>query len=410
MKIEEINMIDETIHAMNRVVIGAIYIDYPVYLLHLEYQKKNDDPMYFIDWAIIHFMKNQPKLDTMSVSKIIGMDYRLIQYRIKTLKEDGMVVEGADGFKITGNGEAFYFTEEEVPYVNASSDFLIDGRDLTIMPKVFYDDKGFIRFDENSIYPPTIVRGAQDIAIKQIVSKIEKMSFERKRSVGLPPESKNFSCIDGPSQGLLRIYLVFSCDKSNKCYKDIVYSNQIVNLPSIKEVIGKSYFNDGPKFNYGYDNLDVDKLRDTVLSLSTNGIESFLSYIFHWNDISEDWYKYGKESVLRPLTVHLNVENFSKSWNRRKLINCLNTGYNQHNEDNYFIRITVDTSDESLIKLLELDKRIEYSKRSTNLNDIDSIFDEFGKSYVRRNLVLLDRLDSLEDIDNRKYIIQEERK
>ena len=69
----EIQMIDETMQALNRVVIGAIYIDYPVYLLHLEYKKKNDDPMFFIDWAIMHFVSNQSNPDFISVSKIIGM-------------------------------------------------------------------------------------------------------------------------------------------------------------------------------------------------------------------------------------------------------------------------------------------------------------------------------------------------
>ena len=152
MRIEEINMIEDTMSAMNRLVIGAIYIDYPVYLVHLEYKKKNDDPMYFIDWAITHFMKSQPKLDSMSVSKIIGMDYRLIQYRIKNLKEDGMVIEHSDGFRITGAGESYFFNdEEEVPFINASSDFLIDGRSLSIMPKVFYDDKGFVSFDITNV-------------------------------------------------------------------------------------------------------------------------------------------------------------------------------------------------------------------------------------------------------------------
>lgn len=154
MRIEEINMIDETMQAMNRVVIGAIYIYYPVYLVHLEYKKKNDNPMFFIDWAITRFMKSQPKLDIASTAKIIGMDYRLVQYRIKTLKEDGMIVEGTDGFKITGKGEEYFFNEEDdVPYVNSSSDFLIDGRSLSIMPKVFYDDKGYVDFDKNSIFP-----------------------------------------------------------------------------------------------------------------------------------------------------------------------------------------------------------------------------------------------------------------
>ena len=412
MRIEEINMIEETMTAMNRMVIGAIYIDYPVYLVHLEYKKKNDDPMFFIDWAITNFMKSQPKLDSMSVSKIIGMDYRLILYRIKNLKEEGMVIESSEGLKITGKGETYFFNEEEeVPFVNASSDILIDGRDLSIMPKVFYDDKGYVSFDKNSIYSRIILNSSDDKAIKTLLANIEKMSYERKRSVGLPPESKDFSSTDSPSQGLLRMYLVFSCDHSNKCYKDIVYSNQIVNIPSIKEIVDKSYFNDGLRFNYGYDDLDAEKLRNKVYSFSTNGIKEFLQFIFYWNEVNDNWFKYEKESRKRPLSVSLDIDNFTKSWNRRKLIKCLEQGYNQYDkEDDFFVRVTVDTSDESLIRLIGLDKRIENSKKVSNLSDIDSVFNEYGESYVRKNLILLDRLDILEEIDNRKYIMQEERK
>lgn len=236
------------------------------------------------------------------------------------------------------------------------------------------------------------------------------MSNERKRSVGLPAESKEYCCTDAPSQGLLRIFLVFSCDQSNMCYKDIVYSNQVVNIESLKEIIDKSYFSDGLKFNYGYDNYDAELLRNKVFSFSSNGIKEFISYIFHWNDVDEKWYKYEKDSKSRPLSVFLDIDNFTKSWNCRKLIKCLEQGYNQFDNDDYFIRVTVDTSDKPLLKLMELDRRIENSKKTNNLNDIDSIFDEYGESYVRRGMVLLERLDSLEDIDNRMYITQEERK
>ena len=411
MRIDEINMIDETMRAMNRVVIGAIYIDYPVYMIHLEYKKKNDNPMFFIDWAIIHFMKKQPKLDIMSASKVIGMDYRLVQYRIKTLKEDGMINEGIDGFKITGTGESYYFNEEEeIPFVNASSDFLVDGRNLSIMPKIFYDEKGFVKYDENSIYPRTIIKSAEDPSIKLLLTKIEKMSNERKRSVGLPSESKDFLCTDAPSQGLLRVYLVFSCDKNNKYFKDIVYGNQIVNLPTIKEIVEKSYFNDGLEFNYGYDKIDAKLLRNKVFSFSSNGIKEFLSYIFYWNEVKDNWFKYESDSTTRPLSVSLDIENFTMSWICRKLIKCLEIGYNQYDVDDLFIRVTVGTTDKSLLKLIELDKKIDISKKTCNLNNIDSIFNEYGESYVRKNLVHLDRLDCLEVIDNRKFINQEERK
>lgn len=411
MRIDEIDMIDETMRAMNRIVIGAIYIDYPVYLVHLEYKKKNDDPMFFIDWAIVHCMKNQPKLDIMSVSKIIGMDFRLIQYRIKILKEDGIIIEGANGFKITRTGETYFFNEEEeVPYVNASSDFLIDGRSLTIMPKVFYDDKGYVTFDENSIYPRTIIKGIEDSSIKSLLKKIEKMPNENKRSIGLPAESKDFFCTDTPSQGLLKMYLVFSCDHENNCYKDIVYSNQVVSLPAINEIKDKTYFNDSLEFNFGYDNNDAEKLRNQVFSFSSKGIKEFLSHIFFWNDVNDKWYKYGSHSSTRPLSVSLDIDNFKMSWNCRRLIKCLENGYNQYDEDNFFIRVTVETSDKSLLRLIELDKKIDISKQKDNLNNIDSIFNEYGESYVRKGLIILDRLDCLEDIDNLKYINQEERK
>lgn len=415
MRNDEIQMIDETMRLLNREVIGAIYIDYPIYLLHLEYKKRNDDPMFFIDWAIIHFVNSQSNPDFVSVSKIIGMDYRLVQYRIKILKEDGMLIDKGNSYKITDIGKSYFFNEEdETPYVNASSDFLIDGKDLSIMPDIFYEDKGFITFNENSIYPRTILKGADDMSVKKVLSKIERMSDERKIAVGLPAESKDFRSVDAPSPGLLRLFLVFSCDHHNNSYKDIVYSKQIIDIPSLKEIVGKAYFKDGFVFNYGYDTLNVDKLRDKVFVLSTQYIKNLLSGkdSFYWNknDVSEDWFSYGSGSQLRPLSIILNMDNFSKNWNRRALISYLNLGYREFNDEELFFRLTVVSSDESLTKLIDFDKLIEGSKMSCNLSNIDDIYDEYGEAFVRKSLVLLDRLDFLETIDNRKYINQEERK
>ncbi len=415
MRFEEINMIDETMRNLGRVVIGAIYIDYPIYIIHLEYKKRNDDPMFFIDWAIMHFVSSQSNPDFVSVSRMIGMDYRLIQYRIKILKEDGMLVDESNSYKITDIGKSYFFDEKgEAPYVNASSDFLIDGKDLSIMPDIFYEDKGFITFNKNSIYPRTILKGADDISIKKVLSTIEKMSGKGKISVGLPSDSKDFQSVDSPTPGLLKMHLVFSCDSDNNFYKDIVYSKQIVDIPSLKEIAGKAYFKDGFVFNYGYDTLNVDKLRDKVFVLSTKYIKELLSGKdgFYWNkdDVSEEWFSYGSSSQLRPLSVRLNMDNFSKNWNRRALISYLNLGYREFNDEELFFRVTVVSSDESLTKLIDFDKQIEGSKMSCNLSNIDDIYDDYGEAFVRKSLVLLDRLDYLETIDNRKYINQEERK
>ena len=60
---------------------------------------------------------------------------------------------------------------------------------------------------------------------------------------------------------------------------------------AIKEIVDKSYFNDGLEFNYGYDNIDAELLRNKVFSFSSKGIKEFLSYIFYWNDVNDSWYR-----------------------------------------------------------------------------------------------------------------------
>lgn len=405
MRIDEINMIEKTIAEQNRTVVGAVYIDYPVYIIHLEYKKRNDDPMFYIDWAIMHFICNQPKLDTMSVAKIIGLDYGLILYRIRMLKDDGLISEDLDGFSITNSGKQMFFENlDERPYINASSDLLIDGRDLTIMPEIFYTNRGYVNFEENSIYPRKILKGTNTPIIKQILDSVEKMSYDRKSAIGLPAHSKNFTSVNAPSHGLLRLYLVFSCDSNNNNYKDLVYEGQIIDIPSIKEIIDKSCFRDNLEFNYGYDKSDVNQLRNKVFAFTINGIKEMLKDLFFWEQVSEKWFKYDKNSDVRPLTLNVTLESFKKSNNRRLLVNNINKGYAEINNKERFIRITVETHDENLIKLLDFDTKIEESKIASNLTDINSIRSTYGEQYIRQSLIILDRLEYLEEIDTYKYI------
>lgn len=69
-----------------------------------------------------------------------------------------------------------------------------------------------------------------------------------------------------------------------------------------------------------------------------------------------------------------------------------------------FIRITIDTSDKELLRLLEFDKEIIRSQKEENLSDIDEVFNYYGAEYSRRNLILLCRFEILESIDNNNFI------
>ena len=85
---DQINNIKDKIKELGRTFVGATELWYPTYMVHLDFLKPNDDPMYQIDWAIMHFIDDMPKVDKTSVAKIIGMETSLIDYRIKTFLSD----------------------------------------------------------------------------------------------------------------------------------------------------------------------------------------------------------------------------------------------------------------------------------------------------------------------------------
>lgn len=408
---DEIISIDNLMTALDRTVIGAIDIEYPVYLVHLEYEKKNDDPMYFIDWAIANFIKSCPITDKTSISHILGMSLSLIDYRIKLMKRDGLLVENQFGCILTKSGEEIFLNnDDEVPYISSSSDFLIDGKSLTVMEPIFYSQKGFITFDVNSIYPRSILRGADDIPVKTLLNKLSKMTGINKEKYDLPAESRNFTSVDMPSLGILKVILVFSCDSQNVCHKDLYYAGKLVKIPSIEEVVSKSFFYAGKDllYNYGFDNMEAKDLIHKAFNFNISDIRLLLKYCFGWSDIKDSWYSYDKASSKRPLTVHFNMENFkgTSANYRLRILDNIRNGYYElrpyHCEK--FIRITIDTSDKELLRLLEFDKEIIRSQKEENLSDIDEVFNYYGAEYSRRNLILLCRFEILESIDNNNFI------
>lgn len=407
---EEIIAVDELMASLDRTVIGAIDIDYPVYLVHLEYEKKNDDPMYFIDWAIANFVKSRPIVDKASISNILGMSVNLIDYRIKLMKQDGLLSEDKSGTLLTKAGEDLFLNNnDEIPYISSSSDFLIDGKSLTTMDPIFYSQKGYITFDKNSIYPRAILKGADDIPVKTLLNKLSKMTATNKQKVGLPAESRNFSSIDMPSQGILKVILVFSCDSQNICHKDLFYAGELVKIPAIAETVAKAYFYADMLFNYGYDNMEPRDLIHKAFNFNISDIKALLKYCFDWSEIEDSWYSYDKASIKRPLTVHVNMKNFASTPGGRRLriLDAIKNGYYEvhiHNHFEKFIRITVSTNDKELLKLLEFDKEIIRSQKEENLSNMDDIFKKYGVEYSRKGLIMLYRYDILERIDILNYV------
>jgi len=391
----------------NRTLIGIIAIDYPVYLVHLEYKKQDDDPMYYIDWSIVKFIEYQPITDKSSLAKIIGLDDNLVIYRIKRLKEEGVIRENEKGYQITSFGrERFSLANNELPYINDSSDFLIDGINLKPMNKIFYENKGYIRFNRNSIITRTIIKNKDDENINNLVKQIERMPNEKKLSFGLPANSKEYVSVDTPSAGLLKIFIAFSCDKKNLCYKELVYSNTIVNLPAIKEVIDKSYFYGNMSFSYGYSNFEDKFLKNKVCLFNITDMKNIFKDWLCWDEKSfnDTCYYYGSESLKRPITINLNIENFKTNKKPLRILSALKNGFYEIGSKDWIFRLTVTTKDKGVEEISHINDCIVKSKKEHDLMDIDDIYNQFGYEKVRKIMIFLKQFEYIEQIDNQKFI------
>lgn len=128
--ISEYNSYKADLEKQGKTLVAVAVVKYPTYMLHLELKKPNDDPMFQVDWAIMHFVKDMPCINIPSVSRIIGMEESLVRARLKNLCDDHYLIYYPENgeYGITVDGESDFFkSSNEVYYIKTSKNLLIDG-------------------------------------------------------------------------------------------------------------------------------------------------------------------------------------------------------------------------------------------------------------------------------------------
>ncbi len=405
----------QKMHELNRTLVAIAEFDYPVYLLHLEMKKPNNDPMYFIDWAIMHFVKSQPDIDKKAVACLLGLESSLIEYRIRCLCEGAYLIPDQNGYNVAPKAESFYFIENgEIPYINDSKDLLIDGITLRLMNERFYKDSPFVKFWGCRIQHK-IIKGVDDHEIRKSIDKIERLADGDKKKYGLPERSKEYSSVDDPEVGCVQLSITFSIDEKGGVHKDIVYQSDFVSIPSLlnKNEGGNGFLN---KFcfyfyknklysNDGYNDRDEEESAKRILNLNKDDIQTIAEQLFGWKDIKNNEYHliFDSEIKQRPLTYLVSIDRLKNSKKVRPIINALKQGYIKYPKDDnnrFCIFVSVITNDEEVAQLVEFDNTLnECFQKKDAITELNKFFMNHDYRVCRENMILLQRYKELEEMD-----------
>lgn len=406
---DQIEIIKDKLKSLGRTFVGATELWYPTYMVHLDFEKPNDDPMYPIDWAIMHFIKDMPKVDKTSVAKIIGMESSLIEYRIKYLCDFGDLMYNTDygHYQITEKGDKDFFSPDgSVMYIHGSKDLLIDGYKLSIMDEKVYSVRSMIRAGYKSDIVENVTVTKDGRPMRMLLRKLDAMSNANKAKLDIPADSRNFDTTDEPTFGSIKIYFVFSIDKVGNARKDIFYNDDFIKIPYYSDNINKFYYGRNLDFNSGFTNYEDKDVRNRIFDLSNESISMILHNLYKWNNIDDSYYTYKTYSYFnsRPLTVNVTLKSFLSSRERKALKEDINYGEVDYQYKNSVITLSVVTNDPELRLLLAFDKKVEDMYAKKGIDGLISWLCESNLTQNRKNLISLQRYDILEKIDNYLFI------
>lgn len=416
----EISNIRKYVTELGKTLIGAMKVQFPVYVIHLSYETKENDPFYPIDRAIMHYIRLQPKPNIQYLAWLLGMEFGLISHRKDVLIEDGMLRLNKDKdneddwkYEITREGESRYFIEnDERPEITVNNDLVVDGKTLNLLPEGMYQDKRQIayRYDKNTVKQPhkPLISITDDVSVKRLIKKIEKLSEDKKIKYGLEKESSNFEVVGCTPKYINDMCLVFCRDKEKKISKDVFFDKEFVSIESLEDGLDKFLFTirDGEILsNGGYTKQSEDEAKKNITNFyPKDSIADIFKKRYSLDSVFENDYSYSNNNFY-PLSFNLTSNLLSRSENKRQVITDARKGLLEMQVKQGGVFCIKAEIDDSLFKLLDIDAKIDKWKNENGRIEYNFVDEELSYSYNwRKNLLLLDRMSELEEIDISRFI------
>ena len=411
----------EIINKLNsegKTFIGLATIYYPVYIIHLSLKRPNNDPMYFIDWAILHFIEDQPDVNIQAVAWTLGVEKSLIDYRLKyLLNQHFLILEGKE-YHILPQGHNYYFiASNEVPLIPDSKDLMIDGVTLHLMDECFYDHHPFIHYQKNGPISRTPIVDKDDYDVKKVLEKLEDMTDTNKKKYNLPEKSLEYKQSGIPTEGIISIYVVFSIDKEGVVYKELYNKEHRVRIPHLNKndrdcYVKKCflYFNEGTLcFNNAVSLQGARETANRILNLTEDDIRLIAKQLFNWENVDKKEYEFNYDNYeggKLPLKFEISYERLCATDDTRSLVNAIKKSRITLKGNNSCIVIAIDSSDAKVKRLLDFDNTIDEFKKRNDISGLTQYFESNNRSICRQQIIILKRFEILEEMDNSNYMMK----
>ena len=282
----KINEILQYVEKENGKFIGFFPIPFPVYAVHVAYDSVDTDPFFPLYRAILRYVKSCPKMDKTSYfAKLIGFERELIDQCIKRLKEDGMIRLVSENYKLSDDAERKFLTVNSRPSVRVTGSFLVDGKNLSLLPECIYQCNSQLYNRDTNISAHIAIDLAMNSApAKKVISLLENSRILR--MLHLETTGSNFEVIEFDKKFLKGAYAVFYLDEKLQYHKDIIYDGNLLEcvatgsaktytLEMKNNVKGSCEWNFYP--NLGYNISDSKNMENVALFAQNDGWSNMLS-------------------------------------------------------------------------------------------------------------------------------------
>ena len=422
MKGFDVNEIKKHLSQSDKTFVAVVRVQSPIYVFHLSMMVKDCDPFYPVDWAIVHYIKSQPKPNIGYLAALIGMKSNFVEWRLIHLTmNDSSLDRNLNGsYVITPKGERKYLNEEREE-IRKDKQIALDGVTLDFLDELIYkESRVMIRPYKAEFNPHMPLLGDADSHVVSLLSKLEEMDSSQKVKYGFDESAHQFSLRGIEAKCLDDVEVVFSYDRLNsKWSRDLMFNNRPVSIPSMDNLLDQFifYFREGTLYtNEGYSDATEE-----ITSFYDQDIRAFISkrYDIRPRDIADECYSYTKKPngslPISPLCINVTPALFEHAKNRRLLLSDALSGEflqmvtngkkNKNDGKRVYKGVFEVPVRHSISEEVNTYKAISEWYEENGGIDYRFVIEYFGEDSRWRDMLLrLHCYEELEEIDNKRFI------
>lgn len=214
-------------------LVGYHAVPFPVYVVHLVYESYDSDPFFPIYRAILQYVEVDPKLEGFSYfARVIGLDYDLLKRCRSFLNEQGMLRLNNDTYVISDDARRKYIHTGSRSTVKVTGSFLVDGKNLELLPDIVYQNERKLRLWDDNISTHVPVDPELDSAPFEKLAKKLKSS-KTLQLLGLEPDGENFKVLAVDKKFLLGAFCLYYVNSEGNIIKELMYKNEPISCEAL---------------------------------------------------------------------------------------------------------------------------------------------------------------------------------